>query len=121
MRHATLEEQRELRRKPVWSVADFAFYSHVTPKVARSRLRTYDRQLGGLLIMRRGVDAGWWEISAAKLAKLGLFEPIDSLVIRVEALEDVVDQLATTDRRIAGQVGQNTRDIAKMRSRTRVA
>jgi len=55
----------------------------------------------------------------ATLAKLDpdLFEPIESLEVRVDDVEERLGEVRNDLRRSIFQVGNNTRDIAKIRTR----
>ena len=119
---ATPEQARALRRKRIWNVGDLALYLGKSPEATRARLEPIDREVHGMLLKRIGGSVGW-EFAVVTLAKAWpeLFEPIESLEIRVEALEDGQDTLRAEHRQIASQVGQNTRDVAKMRAKSRAA
>lgn len=110
---------RPLRKKRIWTVADFADFAgwHFL-RARRFLIRMNDRH-GGKLFLPRGGTNRPYEFYVATLAKLepDLFEPIESLEMRVEELEESVSESRADQRRIASQVGQNTRDIARMRAR----
>jgi hypothetical protein len=107
-----------LRKKRVWNVADFAAHAGWHFLKARRFLLKIDKKHGGKLFLPRNGPTSPYEFCVATLAKLeaDLFEPIESLEVRVEELEERVGQHDADIRRTALQVGSNTRDIAKMRT-----
>lgn len=120
-----------LRRKRFWTVADFATFAGLSHRRARRRLKAYDRQLGGgLLIPSEGTNREYTflpallakAISDGRLSEAnGLFDPVESIEMRVDHLEDLVGDLHQAHRAIAAQTGNNTREIAKMRARRHAA
>jgi hypothetical protein len=118
-----------LRRKRIWNVADFAEFSGLSHKAARARLKRYDKALGGALLSPSLGTNREYTFQPAFLARvireaigdtrleeaIGLFEPIDSVDMRVDALEDRLDDMHQAQRITAMQTGQNTRDIARLR------
>lgn len=109
--------------KRVWDVADFAdhlgegFEGPQGHRRARRLLKRLDEKHGGkLLIPSKGANREYTFL-VATLARLEheLFEPVESLELRLEAVEERVDELSVDQRRIAAQTGHNTREIARMR------
>lgn len=112
-----------LRRKRIWNVADFAEFTGLSHKAAKSRLKTYNDAMSGmLLIPSRGANREYTFI-VAQLAKAfpDLFESIESLEMRVDEVEDAVDDLRMQHRIVVNAVGQMTRDIAKIRTARKAA
>lgn len=126
-----------LRKKRVWTVADFALHAYADDSPAaclraRRLLKRLDEKHGGaLLVPSKGTNREY-TFAPATLARLepDLFAPIESLEVRFDALEEDVGELRADQRRIVSQVGANTRrgerheqrigelsrDIARMRS-----
>lgn len=110
------------RRKRVWSVQDFARHAYGEDDAAacrRSRrfLMRLDAKHGGRLLIRTsGANRGYMFMPAT-LARLepDLFEPVESLEFRVEAVEEKIDEMCSNEKAIVAQVKQNSRDIAVMR------
>lgn len=109
----------DLRKKRVWDVGDFAEWLGVSHKQAKSILLRLDAEVGGMLLRRtRGANRGYWFFpSVLAKVKPEVFERVESLEARVGELEGRVDEYETTQRRILSQVGQNSRDIARLRPR----
>ena len=121
------------RKKRVWSAADFA--EHVFGEktdAARRRavreLKRLDAKHGNKLLRASTGKNRRFTFLPAMLYRLepALFEAIESLEERVAELEERADltdehfeDASRNLRRVAVQVGQNTRDIAKLRSARR--
>lgn len=120
-----------LRTRRYWTVADFALFAGVTYDVAKARLQTYNTQLGGLLLIPSKGKNRKYTFLPALLARairdgrlleaVGLFEPVDSLEMRVDGHEDQIGDLHTSLRMLASQTGANTREISKLRRRQSAA
>lgn len=117
------------RRARVWTVADFVrhvYGGEPTPaKKLRARrwlLRLNRKHGGRLLIPSEGTNREY-TLLPAMLARLEpeLFKPIESLEFRVDELEEELSEVKATQRRTISQVGQNSRDIARMRTRSSAA
>lgn len=120
-----------LRKKRIWTVADFATFSGLSHKAARERLKRYDRALGGTLLTPSLGKNREYTFQPAYLARvvretvrdgrlaeaIGLFDPVDALEMQVDALEDRVEEVHDRTRVLGAQTGQNTRDIAKLKKR----
>ncbi len=115
----TLDERKALRRKALWRVSDFADYIGVSPERARRALIRYNAELGGLLLRpTKGENRGYtfyWASLAKHDPDAFLDDPIETQG-RVDALEDLVGEMRHAQRIVASQTGQNTRDIAKLRT-----
>lgn len=117
-----------LRRKRFWDVHDFAEFIGESDKVARERLRTYNAQMNGMLLIPSAGTNRRYTFSPALLARAiddgrlavagGLFESIDALEMRIDTLEDKVGDMHEAQRIVATQCGENTRDIARMKRRS---
>jgi hypothetical protein len=107
----------------VWTVGDFAKFCGVTPHIARRMLADFDREMGGALLSARTGSVGWTFIPA-QLRKhpraKHLFEPLGSVEKRLDDLEEAENRNQIEHRQIASAVGQNTRDIIKLRARVAV-
>ena len=120
-----------LRRKRFWTVTDFAEFAGLSHKAAKARLKTYNAAMSGMLLIRSQGENREYTFLPALLARAiddgrlaqaaGLFDSIDSLEMRVDSMEDRVGDLYQSHRTIASQTGQNTREIAKLHQRLRVA
>jgi hypothetical protein len=106
-----------LRKKRIWNVADFAEFTGLSHKAAKARLKTYNEQMNGMLLVpSRGANREYTFLpSVLARAISGLFDPIESLEVRVDELEDKVGELHQAQRIVAQQCGTNTRDIGKLR------
>lgn len=112
------------RKKRVWSVQDFARHAYgEDDEAACRRARRFLMRLDAkhehkLLLRTSGANRGY-SFMPATLARLepDLFEPVESLEFRVEAVEEKLDELTANERMIVSQVKQNSRDIAVMRMR----
>jgi hypothetical protein len=109
------------RKRRVWTVGDFAAHAGLSHgRALRLLKRLDDKHRGAVLIPSAGSNRSY-TLFPATLARLepDLFAPIESLEFRVEALEESADGMKLDQRRIVLQVGQNTRDIARIRSYAR--
>ncbi len=117
----TLEERKKLRRKALWTVADFARYLGLEdPRRARRALLRYNEAFDGKLLRpSRGANREYtffWAQLAKHDAAIFLDDPIDAQA-RFDTVEDLVADLERAFRVVAAQTGQNTRDLARMKSR----
>lgn len=112
-----------VRRKRVWTVADFAEFLGIPPSTAKALLLRLDEELNGTLLIRSAGVNRRYQFFPALLAKAKpeIFERVESLEARVEQLADAQDALRTSQTMIAQQVGHNTRDIARLKARRLVA
>ena len=116
--------RKRLRRKTWWTVADFAAYTESTHRQAKYQLERCNAELGGMLLRpssgtnRRYTFA--WRALAKHFPEAFEEDAVDVLT-RVDRVEDDVEALGRAQRMLAAQTGQNTRDIAKMRSPPRRA
>lgn len=109
-----------LARKRVWNVADFATYAKMAHRRARRLLKRIDAKHGGqLLIPSEGTNREF-TFYPAVLARLepDLFTPVESIEFRLDLIEEDVAEAKRAAKIIAAQTGQNTRDIARLRSRS---
>lgn len=108
-----------LRKKRIWTVADFAEFMSCSKWQARQLLKTYDREMKGMLIVRSDRDGSnrTFRFYPSQLARAfpQIFERVEGLGMQVDAIEDRVSELHQSQRVIVSQVGQNTRDIAKLK------
>lgn len=119
----TSDKKAALRKKRVWKVSDFAAWVEISHKSAKSVLLCLDAELGGLLLRQSsGTNRGYWFFPAmlAK-AKPELFEHIESLEQRLDDLEDAFSTMKTDQKRIVSQVGQNSRDVDRLKRTRRAA
>jgi len=112
------EQERKLRRKRLWTVADFAIFlgEGTSPWKARTLLKRWNRESGGKLLMTSdGSVNRLYEFAPAVLMKLHpeIFDRIENLEARVDELEEGVGEIRARQRRLGSQVGQNSADIAK--------
>lgn len=113
----------KLRKKKVWDVEDFREFlggdeAGVSHWQARERLKTYDTQLGGKLLLRtQGTNRGY-KFYPAALAKAfpELFESLEGVMVRLEDHEERLGDLFHQVRTLTSATAQNTRDIAKIRA-----
>lgn len=120
-----------LRRKRTWNVDDFAEFIGESHKVALARLRRFNAELGGRLLVPSAGRNRRYTFSPAHLARAiddgrladaaGLFDSFDTLEKRFDDLEDKVSDMHVAQRIVAAQTGQNTRDIAMLRRQRRGA
>gem|GEM_PF-2916847 len=115
-------------KKRIWTVTDFARHAYgaeefdANPDAARRRalrfLKRLDARHGGQILIAGPGTNREYTFFAAVLWRLepDLFNPIESLEFRVEALEEGIGGVSSAQRMLASQVGQNTRDIAKLRA-----
>ncbi len=113
-----------LRKKRVWSVADFALhaYGESSPAAclrARRFLKRLDAKHDGELLQPSKGTNREYTFMPATLARLepDLFEPIESLEVKLDALEEDVGELRADQRRIVMQTGANTREIQRLKTR----
>ncbi len=108
------------RKKRVWNVADFAAHAGLSHRGARRLLKRLDERHGGRLLMLSGGTNREYTLFPAVLARLepDLFAPIESIEFRLDELEDDVAELRVREKRIVAQVGSNTRELAKMRTKS---
>lgn len=113
-----------LRRKRIWTVTDFAAFlgEGVSKWQAREMLKRWDRESGGRLLMKTEGVNRLFRFAPSVLVKLHpeIFDRVESLEIRVEELEEGLGELRAHTKRIVGQVGQNTRSIAKQSEQLRL-
>lgn len=121
-----------LRKKRVWTVADFARHaygedSEPARRRARRHLLRLDAKHGGQLLIPTTGTNREYTFYVATLARLEaeLFTPVESLEFRVDELETTVGdsfERLSADAKIHGaQIAQNSRDIARLKARVRVA
>ena len=110
------------RKKRVWNVADFAAHAGLSHRSARRLLKRLDERHRGRLLMPSGGTNREYSFFPAVLARLepDLFAPIESIEYRLDELEDDVAEMRVREKRIVAQVGQNTRDIARIHVPNRV-
>jgi hypothetical protein len=116
------------RKKRIWCVADFAQHAYgddapaARLRARRFLLRLHEKHGGKLLIPSQGTNREY-TFFPSTLARLepDLFTPIESVEYRLDELEDDVGELRVHQKRIVAQVGQNTRDVARLSKRARVA
>jgi hypothetical protein len=98
-------------------VADFAEHVGINHRRAKLILKKLDREMDGrLLIPSNGKNQRYTFVrSVLQKAHPEYFESVESLEQRVEELEDRVDELHAMMKRIAVQVGANTRGIEAVR------
>ncbi len=104
------------RKRRIWSVSDFAEHVGISHLRARRWLKRLDEKHGGrLLIPSTGMNRAF-RLMPATLCKLepDLFSPVESVEFRLDALEETTEALKLDQRRVIAQVGQNTRDIARI-------
>lgn len=115
----TIDERKTLRRKALWRVGDFARYLGVSHWQARSALLRYNAEFGGMLLRpSQGRNRGYtffWALLAKHDVSAFLDDPIEQQQ-RVDTIEDLVGDIHQSLRVVAAQTGQNTRDIAKLKT-----
>ncbi|MGE0792470.1 MAG: hypothetical protein AB7S26_42740 [Sandaracinaceae bacterium] len=111
------------RKKRVWTVADFARHANLTHRPARRMLTRLNAKHGGRLLIPSAGANREYRFYPSTLARLepDLFTPVESLEFRVEALEEELGAARADQKRIAAQVGKNTRDVAQLRFEWRAA
>lgn len=115
-----------LRKKRVWTVADFAVHAFnddsdaACRRARRMLIRMNAKHGGALLIPSEGTNRKY-EFLRAVLARLepDYFTPVESIELRLDTLEDEQGSLRADQRRIVGTVGQHTRDIEALKAQTR--
>lgn len=117
------------RKRRLWTVADFALF--VLDDDSRAACRRAKRLLVRLNEKHDRTILHWdgrkFVFFPATLARLeaDLFAPIESIEFRLEALEAMaeegIERLSAEHRQIASQTAQNTREIARLKSRGRAA
>lgn len=112
------------RKKRVWTASDFAAhaYQETTDAARRRALRLLKRinakHGGQLLIPSQGTNREFtFYPSTLQRLEPDLFVAVESLEFRVDAVEEAVDELKANERDIVAQVRQNSRDVARMRTR----
>jgi len=112
-----------LRKKRLWNVADFAAWVGISHKQALSLLKQLNAEAGGMLLRSGTGKKPEYTFFVAALAKVKpeIFERVDSLESRVDALEDQMEERVTRERQLAAAIGQNTRDIVKLARRPKAA
>lgn len=117
------------RKLRVWNASLFALHAYGDDGDAARRraLRVLKRidakHAGALLIPTLGTNREF-TFYAATLARLepDLFTAVESLEFRLDAVEEAIDEMRANERAIVSQMGQNARDIVKLRaSKTRAA
>lgn len=115
----TLEERKDLRRKALWRVGDFARYLGVSQWQARTALLRYNVALGSTLLRpSSGTNRGYtffWALLAKHDASAFLDDPIEQQQ-RIDTIEDLTTDIHRSMKMIGAQTGQNTRDIARLKS-----
>lgn len=115
----------DLRKKRLWTAADFAEFlgGGISPRAARALLKRWDAESGGRLLLPSSGTNRLFRFAPSMLLKLHpeIFDRVESLEARVEELEEEVSDVKAAQKRIVSQVGANSRDIAKIRSRRQSA
>jgi len=113
----------DLRKKRIWNVADLAKFLGWHFLRARRFLLKLNAKHGGQLFLARGGENRPYTFYVATLARLepDMFAPIESIEVRLDEVEEGLGEVRSDLRRTALQTGANTRDIAKLRSRTPAA
>lgn len=108
-----------LRKKRLWTVADFAAWLGIKRKPALALLKRLDEELGSTLLMTSKGKKPEYTFFPALLAKAKpeIFERVEGLEMRVNELEERVGEISATQRRAIAQMGQNSRDIVRLQSR----
>lgn len=90
---------------------------------ARELLKRLNEEVGGTLLRTTGGKKPEYTFFPAVLAKAKpeVFERLESLEEKVENLLEWREEQDGRTKRIVAQTGQNTRDIARIRSRERAA
>jgi hypothetical protein len=114
----TTDDRKALRRRALWTVADFARYLGVSHWQAKTALLRYNVALGGTLLRSStGTNRGYtffWALLAKHDESAFLDDPIEQQQ-RVDVLEDLVGDIRRSMQVIAAQTGHNTRDIIALR------
>lgn len=108
--------------KPLWTVGDFAKHLGTPHRTARTLLKRLDNELGGTLLIRSGTgNERRYTFCPATLAKAKpeFFERILSLEARISRLEDAHDESVEYRELMVSQIRKNSRDIARLESRSR--
>ncbi len=118
----TPTDRKALRRKALWRVSDLAAYMGASHKTAMGILQRYNAALGGKLLRpSRGscrVYTFLWRPLAKHDPGLFLDDPLNELE-RLDAVEDQSTDVFERVRMLTFQTGQNSRDIAKLKSSRR--
>lgn len=103
-------------KRRIWTTAEFAKHGGVSPIKARRLLLRIHAESGGKLLLPRTGAPRRYEFCLATLRKLRpeLFAPVESLEGRLDELEETVTELRADLRRVASQVGSNTRGLARV-------
>jgi hypothetical protein len=112
-----------LRKKRLWNVSDFAEWIGVPRKAALALLKQLNTETGGMLL-RTGTGKRptyTFLVGALAKAKPEVFERVESLEGRVEQLEEHMAERVRREKLIAAQTGENTREIARLRTRRAAA
>lgn len=112
-----------LRKKRLWNVADFAAWVGISHKQALTLLKQLNAETGGMLLRTGTGKRPEYTFFVAALAKVKpeVFERVDSLESRVDALEEHMTERVTRERQMASQIGQNTRDIVRLKAARKAA
>lgn len=113
-----------LRKKRLWTVADFAAWVGIPHAQALALLKQLNAESGGMLLRTKpGAKKPEYTFFVAALAKVKpeVFERVDSLESRVDALEEEMSERVRRERQLASQVGANTREIVKLQRRPKAA
>lgn len=114
----TPAERKALRRKSLWRVADLARYMGESQQVARRVLQRYNAALGGMLLRpskgRCRVYTFLWRPLAAHDPGMFLDDPLDAQA-KLDEVEDIARATQQAQRMIANQVGENSRDISRLK------
>jgi hypothetical protein len=84
------------------------------------QLEAIDREVGGMLLIKRGDGAGRrYYVTKAALRRVcpDWFEVVVNLVDRVAALEESAKDSETRLNLVAHQVGSNSREIARLKTK----
>lgn len=113
----------KLRRKRLWSVADFATWVGIRHKAALALLKQLNAETGGMLLRTAGGKRPTYTFFVAALAKAKpeVFERIEGIEAQVEGLNEAMAERVRRERLLAQQVGQITRDVAKLSRRRQAA
>lgn len=115
-----------LRKKRVWTVADFAAHAFnddteaACRRARRMLVRMNDKHGGKLLIPSEGTNRKY-EFLRAVLARLepDYFTPVESIELDIDTLKEETSALRADQRIIVGTVGQHTRDIEALKAQTK--
>lgn len=103
-----------MKRKRLWTIADLAQHMGIPPRRARAFVRRLNEKHGGKIVRYEGCG---YVIDRARLRRAmpDLFLEPNSLEMRVERIEEGIEEIKRLNAMIEAQLRMNIADVAKIR------